>query len=167
MFINDTITTLLNYRISEEEKSSRLYKAMAIKLELAGLAGAAKLWYKYSDEEATHAKWAYDYLLSLNVQPEIPELPTPEYDYQGLEKVIIDSLAHEEKITEQCNGLTKASFDNNDFMTYELGLKYITEQREELEKLLYWKDQIELYGENGKFCPSVLKMIDNEMGSKA
>jgi ferritin len=166
MFINDTIITLLNYRISEEEKSSKLYRAMAIKAELAGLAGAAKLWNKYADEELTHAKWSYDYLLSLNIQPEVPELPTPEYEYEGLEKMIIDSLAHEETITEQCNGLTKSSFENNDFMTYNLGLKYMAEQREELEKMLYWKDQVELYGENGKLCPSVLKMIDTEMGSK-
>lgn len=166
MFINDTITTLLNYRISEEEKSSKLYRAMAIKAELAGLAGAAKLWNKYADEELTHAKWAYDYLLSLNIEPEIPELPTSEYEYDGLEKMITDSLSHEETITEQCNGLTKSSFENNDFMTYNLGLKYMAEQREELEKMLYWKDQVELYGENGKLCPSVLKMIDTEMGSK-
>lgn len=166
MFINDTIITLLNYRISEEEKSSRLYRAMAIKAELAGLAGAAKLWNKYADEELAHAKWSYDYLLSLNVQPEIPESPTPEYEYEGLEKMITDSLSHEETITEQCNGLTKSSFENNDFMTYNLGLKYMAEQREELEKMLYWKDQVELYGENGKLCPSVLKMIDTEMGSK-
>src|SRR5260221_2271468 len=66
--------TLLNFRIREEEISSRIYLAMSLWLENNAFLGAAKLWRKYSNEETTHAEWARKYLLSLGITPEVPAL---------------------------------------------------------------------------------------------
>ena len=66
--ISDKTIELLNYRIEQEDYSSRLYLSMSLWLENAGYA-SAKLWKKYSSEEANHADWARTYLLSLGIQP--------------------------------------------------------------------------------------------------
>ena len=54
--IPEKIVTLLNYRINQEELSSRLYLAMSEWLEIAGFLGASKLWGSYSDEESSLAQ---------------------------------------------------------------------------------------------------------------
>ena len=63
--ISENLIKILNYRIVQEEFSSRLYKAMAIWLDFKGFNGAAKLWNTYSEEELKHANWAYEYLLDI------------------------------------------------------------------------------------------------------
>jgi len=76
-FISKEIEGLLNQRILEEEKSSRLYLSMSKWLDFNGYFGASKLWKKYSDEEFEHSKKAYSYLEDLNILPTVPPLPEP------------------------------------------------------------------------------------------
>ncbi len=54
----------LNYRVQQEEYSSRIYLSMSMWLNNKGYVGAAALWRKYSDEEMAHAEWSRTYLLS-------------------------------------------------------------------------------------------------------
>ena len=68
MIISEKIIQLLNYRIQQEEFSSRLYLAMSVWLDFKGYFGASKLWKKYSEEEKAHSEWAYKYLLELNIK---------------------------------------------------------------------------------------------------
>lgn len=159
--INKGAVDALNYRIKMEEESSRLYLAMSIWLNKNGYMGAASLWKKYSDEEREHANWAYDYLLSLDVQPMVPELSEQECEFSGLPDIIRKSLEHEVDITKQCNDLAKLSMELNDFMLLELSLKYLKEQNEELGKVTGWVDELEAFGED----PIALRLLDNKMGS--
>ena len=46
---NDKLLKLLNYRINQEEYSSRIYYAMSVWLDNAGYTSAAQLWKAYSD----------------------------------------------------------------------------------------------------------------------
>ena len=157
--ISDKIITLLNYRIEQEEQSSRLYKSMSNWLNYNGFTGAAKLWEKYSNEELTHAQWSYDYLLDLDIKPITPELPKPKQDFNGLIDIIQKSYDHELEITTQCQQLAKACVEENDFMTLVIAQKYLKEQTEEIAKTVYWLDRIEAFGDS-KEC---LRLLDNEM----
>lgn len=158
--IKDTIINLLNYRIEQEELSARLYKSMSIWLNKHGFIGASKLWDKYSIEETTHAKWAYDYLLSLNIQPMVPTLMQPQLEFKGLPNIIALSYQHEVDILNQLQELADASQVHNDYMTLELVQRYLKEQVEEIEKTTTFIDKLEAFGDD----KVALRLLDNEMG---
>jgi len=157
--ISDKIVQLMNYRIEQEEASSRLYKAMAVWLDFHGFSGAAKVWYRYSEEELVHKEWAYQYLLDLNIKPTTPSLEKPQNDYKGLANIVALSLKHEIEVTDQCKALATAAHTEGDFMTLELAMRYLKEQVEELSKTQAWVDKLNSYGDD----KIALRLLDNEM----
>lgn len=158
--ITPKIVDLLNYRIEQEEYSSRMYLSMSMYLNDKGYVGAAKLWKKYSDEELTHAKLAYDFLLDMGLQPKVPALSAPPQDFDGLADIIYLSYDHEIEIYRQCSELAKAAMAEGNMMLYPLAIKLTGEQQEELGKLQNWIDRIETFGQE----PMLLKELDEEMG---
>ena len=157
MLLEQKIIDLLNYRIEKEEFSSQLYKAMAVWLEYKGFVYAPKLWYKYSNEELGHAKWAYSYLLDLNVRPCVPEIKKPQVEFSSLIEIIQLSYNHEKEVTKECEELAKECLSCGDFKTFTLAQKYVTEQIEELAKLLTLIDHIETFGST----TTDMKLLDN------
>jgi ferritin len=157
--ITDKCVEYLNYRIEQEEYSSRIYLAMSMWLEDKGYVNAAKLWKKYSTEEHAHADWAREYLLSLGIQPKTPALKEPPQDFSGLPQIIKDSHAHEVDITNQTKDLSSHALEMSDHMLYQLGLQYVKEQVEELSKLQNWLDQLESFGED----KIAMRLLDHEM----
>jgi len=160
--ISDKIIELLNYRINQEEQSARIYQAMSQWLNFKGFSGASKLWKKYSLEELIHADWAVEFLLSLNLLPELRQIQNEVNDYTGLKQIVALSYKHELLILSQCKVLSKTAFEEGDFLTFTLAQKYVSEQIEELDKLQYWIDRLALFGDDN----SSLLLIDNEMGLK-
>src|SRR4030042_1287741 len=161
--ISENIIKLMNFRIAEEEYSSRLYKAVSVCMDYKGYSGAAKLFKKYSDEELVHAEWAYSYLLDLDVRPTVPAIQAPPPEFEGLLQVISLTYKHEAEITKQCNELAKTTLAENDFMTLELAQRYLKEQVEELAKATYWLDRIEVLG-GDKITADGMFLLDKEMG---
>lgn len=154
---------LLNYRIQQEEMSSRIYLCMSNELNYHGYAGAGKLWKQYSEEEQVHANKAYKYLLDLDYLPIVPELPkVPPYNGDFV-AIIKASYEHEQEITRQCKELYKAALAEGDILTTGLAQWYVTEQVEELSKVVYWLDRLEAFGTE----KNVLRLLDEEMGDLA
>ena len=162
-FLSEAMVKLLNYRIEQEEYSSRLYLAMSTWLDDKGFVGAAKLFKQYSDEETVHAIKAKNMLLANGLRPITPALQKPKQDFLSLPDVIISALEHEKEITRQCYELTKAAHTEDNYMVVELGLWYCKEQAEELNKVQYLMDRLEAFGEE----LVMLRELDEEMGSLA
>lgn len=158
--ISESLKSLLNYRIEQEEYSSRVYLAMSMWLNDNGYMGAAKLWKKYSDEELSHADKAREILLAFGIQPETPLLQKPTQTFQGLPDIIRKSYDHEVEVTNQCAALTKSAMNEGNFMVMELGLWYSKEQVEELDKLQTFIDKLDAFGED----KLAMRFLDNEMG---
>jgi len=150
----------LNYRIEQEEYSSRIYLAMSMWLNNKGYQGAAALWKKYSDEEQTHADWARTYALSFGVQPATPALTTPPQNFLGLPQIIQMSYDHEIEISSQIKDMASDALKKSDHILYELCLKYLKEQVEEHDKMQNWMDQLEAFGTD----KVALRLLDNKMG---
>lgn len=151
----------LNYRIQQEELSSRIYLAMSMWLNNKGYMGAASLWRKYSGEEMTHADWAREYLLSFGIQPATPLLDKPEQTFEGLPQIIKKSFEHEIEVSKQIKQLGDHALKMGDHMLYELCLKYMKEQVEEHDKMQTWMDKLDAFGRD----PLALRLLDNEMAS--
>jgi ferritin len=157
--ISEKIIKLINYRIEQEEYSARIYKDIAVCMEFQGYLGAAALFKKYSKEELTHANWAYEYLLSLAIRPEVPALEAPKNDYKDLPEVLEIAYKHEIEVTNQCTALAKAALAEDDYTTFHLAQKYLDEQVNEIEKTSTLLDQLQTFGNS----PEALKLMDNEM----
>jgi ferritin len=162
--ISDRLIDLLNFRIEQEEFSSRLYKRIGICMGYHGYIGAEKLFKKYSNDELLHAEWAYTYLLSLDINPIVPALQMPLQEHDSLPDAIQAAFDHEVLITNQCEELAKACFEESSFMTLALAQKYLTEQVEEIEKTTTLLDILEtLKDEDGTLCKISLKLFDNQL----
>lgn len=157
-FATESVKKILNYRIEQEESSSRLYHSMSMYLNNNGYMGAAAAWQKDADDEMKHAQWAKEYLLAMGVQPTIPALPQPEQSFQGLPDIIKKSYAHEIMVTEQCNALAQEAFKTGDHLLYQLSMKFLQEQQEELEKVQTYLDKLNTFGED----KIALRLLDNE-----
>jgi ferritin len=159
--ISEEACKLLNYRITQEEASSRLYLGMSMWLNDNGYLGAAKKWKEYSEEEMTHANWAREYLLAMGDQPSVPALPLLKQNYEGLPEIIRASYNHEIVITRQCQDLAAAALKMGDHLLYQLALKYLHEQVEEHGKMQDLMDKLDAFGTD----KIAMRLLDNELGS--
>ena len=160
-FASPSVISILNYRIEQEEQSSRLYHSMSMWLNDNGFMGAAKAWQSDADGEMSHAGWAKEYLLDMGIQPVIPALTKPLQTFAGLPDVIRQSYTHEVVVTKQCNELAIQALKTNDNLLYQLANKFLQEQQEELGKLQTLVDKLDAFGEDG----AALRLLDNELGS--
>jgi ferritin len=151
---------ILTFRIVQEEASSRLYEAMSLWLNNNGYIGAAKAWKKDSDDELKHAQWAKDFLLDMGVTPTLSLIPEPPHSFKGLPDVIRQSYAHEIKITQQCNDLANFAISSGNHLLYQLSLKYMQEQQEEMGKVQTYVDKLNAFGED----KIAMKLFDQELG---
>ena len=146
--ISQRIIDLLNFRIQREELSARIYLAMHLWLEDKAYFNAAKIWHNNYEEEKSHANWAREYLLSLDIRPHTQPLEQVQEEYESLADIVRKSLEHELQITKECQELAKACMEEGDFLTYTLAHKYVSEQVEELKKSYDFVNLLEVYGED-------------------
>ena len=158
-FASKECIDILNFRIEQEEYSARVYIAMSMWLNDKGYLNAAELWNKNSQDELTHAQWAKDFLLDMGVTPKTPTLKEPSQTFTGLPDVIKQSYAHEMLVTQQCNELATHALKYNNHLLYQLALKYLTEQQEELGKMQNLLDQLEAFGED----KIAMRLLDHEL----
>lgn len=160
-FATQRVIDILNYRIENEENSSRLYHAMSLWLNDNGFMGAAKTWQNDSNDEMSHAMWAKEYLLDMGIQPKLPALKEPLQTFEGLPDIIRKSYAHEVDVTNQCNTLANEALKSGDNLLYQLAHKFLVEQQEELGKLQTLMDKLEAFGED----KIAMRLLDNELAS--
>lgn len=158
-FASKECIDILNYRIEQEEYSSRLYQMMSLWLNDHGYLGAAAVWLKDSEDEMKHAQWAKDFLLDMGVTPKLPALKEPPQSFDGLPDIIKQSYAHEIMVTEQCNELASHAMKYGNHLLYQLAMKYLTEQQEELGKVQNLIDQLEAFGED----KIAMRLFDHEL----
>lgn len=164
--ISKKIEDLINFRIVEEETSSRIYLGMSKWLLYNGYNGASKLWKKYSDEEQAHSTKAFSYLEDLDILPKVPSLDAPETEFDSLPQICKLSYEHELKITKSCSELAKAAANEQDYMTLEFAQWYLTEQKEEIMKTTNWLNRIEMLG-GENITKDGLFLLDQEMAEYA
>lgn len=132
--INAETVEILNFRIQQEQYSSRIYEQMSLALENMGFSNLAKLYDKYSKEELEHAGWAKTYLLSHNVTPTLELLESPTISCSCIKEILDETLTHEILVTNQCEELGKYALSGFQMNLLTLAQRYNKEQVEELNK---------------------------------
>lgn len=134
--LNKGVVDTLNYRIQQEEHSSRIYEQLSLWLNNKGYLNFAKLFKNYADEEMIHAGFAKSYLLDYGITPCLQSLPSPEMEIEGLLDVLEAAYDHELIVTKQCEDLATQALKESNHVLYQLALKYCAEQQEEIGKSL-------------------------------
>ena len=158
--LSEHCVRLLQYRIQQEEQSSRKYHSMSMWLNNEGYTGAASLWLKYSKEEMDHADWSRNYLLSMGITPQTPALIAETTSYHGLPQIIELSYDHEVVVTKQIKEMANNAMKEGDHMLYTLTSHYLKEQVEEHDKMQTWVDKLKTFGTD----KIAMRLLDNEMG---
>jgi ferritin len=142
--LNNKTVDALNYRIQQEEHSSRIYEQASLWLDNKGLLNCSKLFKNYADEEMVHATFAKQFLLDYGITPCLDPLPSPEIEYETLLDVFEAAHEHELLVTKQCNDLATLALKENNHVLYQLALRYCTEQQEEIGKTITLLDILKM-----------------------
>jgi ferritin len=134
-FIEQKQIDILNYRIQQEQYSSKVYEQMSLFLQNESYIGMAKVWKKFADEELEHANIAKDYLLSFDIMPELMVIDEPINTFTSPQDVIQKTYDHECKITEECLELSSKAMEWQDWTLFALGQKYNEIQRIEMDEV--------------------------------
>lgn len=147
-FITPEVVTLLQYRIQQEQYSSKVYEQMSLWLSNESYINMAKVWSKFAEEELEHAELAKQYLLSFNVMPELMVVEEPINDFKDAKDIIQKTYLHEEEITLQCLELTNKAMELKDWTLFALGQKYNEIQRIEMDEVYNLVDIAKLTNDN-------------------
>lgn len=143
-FISKEIVDLLNFRIQQEQYSSKVYESMALWLANESYINCAKVWKKFAEEELEHAELAKEYLLSFNVMPELMKIEEPPNAFTSLEDIIQKTFDHEVTVTEQINSLANKAMDLRDWSLFNLSQVYTKIQIAEMDEVYNLLDIVKL-----------------------
>jgi ferritin len=161
--LKERVEKALNEQITEEFTASQLYLAMASWAESNGLEGTANFLYAHSEEEREHALKLYHYINDRGGHAITPKLEQPEYNYDSIDKVFKDIMAHEKQVSEKINNLVGICLEEKDYTTNNFLQWYVEEQIEEENLFGNLLDKLEMLGDHkGKTY-----LFDNELGKSA
>lgn len=161
--ISTSMADRLNDQLNKEFYSAYLYLAVSANCSSCGFNGAANWFYIQYLEENTHALKLFRYLGDQNVKVELKAIAAPHTNYESLLDFFEQSLAHEQKMTDDLNELSDFAFHEKDHATYNLLQWYVTEQVEEEAAVIQIIDQIKIVGDSGLG----LLTIDKDLASRA
>ncbi len=132
MLLSEPIADKLNDQITSELAASQLYLQMSLACEAMGLSGAGAFFRSHVAEEIEHRDHIIDYMIESDAVVNLQPIPAPEANWTSLVDMVHSAYAHEKKVTEQINALTKAAFAEDDFSTFNMLQWFVAEQREEM-----------------------------------
>ena len=115
-----------------------------------------------AEEERTHARKIYDYILERGGKVALSEIRAPKSQYKSALEAFEDSLKHEKAVTKSIEKLYVLAKDEKDFGTEVFLQWFITEQIEEESTVESIIDKFKmLEGTN-----TALYLLNNELGSR-
>ena len=125
----------LNLRIQQEQMASKLYEQIYLWLENKSLINSAEFMKKNYLSELAHAGWAKEYLLSVDIMPELATIEEPVNDFASLQDVFKKVYEQEVLTTKQCLELAKHAMEEPDYNLLTLAQKFNAEQVHEINEI--------------------------------
>lgn len=146
--ISQEAINMLQYRIQQEQYSSKLYEQMSLYLNNEAYLNMAKVWAKFSEEELKHAELAKKYLLSFNVMPELMVIEEPINDFKDARDIIQKTFDHEVILFNQIKELSNKAMELKDWSLFTLAQEYLEIQVGELDEVYNLVDIAKLTTDN-------------------
>ena len=139
----------LNEQINFEFWSSQLYLSMSAHFADQGLQGFAHWMYVQYQEELTHAIKFFNYVIERGGKVQIKPIAEVQTVWQSPLDVMVDTLGHEQKVTERINHLADSAIAEKDHATQSMLRWFIDEQVEEEANVKAIVDTLKLVKDNG------------------
>ena len=144
--LSSTLEEKLNSQIGKEAYSSQLYLSMASWAEVTGYTGVAQFLYAHSDEEREHMLKIVKYVNERGGHAIVPSLDQPETNFDSLQAVFTQILAHEESVSQSINDIVDLCLKEKDHSTNNFMQWYVSEQMEEESLAKSIIDKLKLIG---------------------
>ena len=160
--LSKKVEKALNDQLNMEYSSAYVYQAMAAYFSDINFSGFAAWMDNQAEEERTHARKIYDYILERGGKVALAEIRAPKSQYKSALEAFEDSLKHEKAVTKSIEKLYVLAKDEKDFGTEVFLQWFITEQIEEESTVESIIDKFKmLEGTN-----TALYLLNNELGSR-
>ena len=160
--LSKKVEKALNDQLNMEYSSAYVYQAMAAYFSDINFSGFAAWMDNQAEEERTHARKIYDYILERSGKVALSEIRAPKSQYKSALEAFEDSLKHEKAVTKSIEKLYVLAKDEKDFGTEVFLQWFITEQIEEESTVESIIDKFKmLEGTN-----TALYLLNNELGSR-
>lgn len=159
LVLNESMVKLLNYRIELEEFSAWVYLSMSLWAMEKGFLEAGRVFKKFSEEELVLAFEVREILLTNGIEPTTIPIKRPKQEFESLSQVIKAAFDHENLINKQCCALTKAAYEEENYLVVQLGLWYCKEQIEEMDNCQNQINRSDPFGDS----KDILRGLDEEI----
>jgi ferritin len=163
MKLSDELYQAYLNQIKDEFYSSYLYFAIANYCDLRGLEGFASWFYKQADEEKSHAHKFTRFLLDLDMEVPLREIPSPPLTFGGGESIIRTAYEHEQYVSASISALQEMACQSKHKAARAMLDDFVVEQVEEeaqLKVLLDWISTV------GGAQGATLAMLDAKLGER-
>ncbi|MBF1406968.1 MAG: ferritin [Prevotella histicola] len=131
MNISQRMQDAFNKQIVAELWSSNIYLQMAFWFRKEGWKGFANWMYKQAEEEKQHAMDISNFVLMRGGEVKLTAIDAVKTSWKDAKEIFIDTLAHEQNVTEMINVLADVADEEKDRASQNFIDKYIDEQVEE------------------------------------
>ncbi len=160
--LSKKVEKALNDQLNMEYSSAYVYQAMAAYFSEINYSGFAAWMGNQAEEERSHGRKIYDYILERGGKVVLSEIRAPKSQYKSVLEVFEDSLKHEKAVTKSIEKLYVLARDEKDLGTEIFLQWFITEQIEE-------ESTIESIIEKFKMLEGTktgLYLLNKEMGAR-
>lgn len=138
-----------NQQIGNELGASNQYVAIAAYFAGRSLAELAKFFYRQAEEERQHAMKFVGFLIDVEAQVEIPQVPAPKGEFKSAEDAVRLSLEWEKTVTAQIYGLVDVVRKESNYIGLRFLDWFVNEQLEEVASMQTLLDLVSMAGPNG------------------
>ena len=115
--LSKKVEKALNDQLNMEYSSAYVYQAMAAYFSDINFSGFAAWMDNQAEEERTHARKIYDYILERGGKVALSEIRAPKSQYKSALEAFEDSLKHEKAVTKSIEKLYVLARDEKDLGT--------------------------------------------------
>jgi ferritin len=157
MDISDTLFNLLNTQVSRELQNSDAYAQLAAVSDSLAWDGFSKWLHHSSEEELTHSRKIFDFLIDRNRIPTLESRPVPQVDTSMVPIAWLNSaLVLEKTNTQLINELFWSCWEEKDADAANFLHWFIEEQRRSEREIMDLISQVERAAGND----AALKLVD-------
>jgi ferritin len=154
-----SVQNAINAQIKNELQAHYNYLGMSAHFEKTAYLGFAKWMRTQAGDEYTHAMKLFDYLRERNATIELATIDAPQTTYGPAPiEVFKISLAQEQSVTQQINGIYELALRDKDYATLQFLTWFLQEQVEEENTVQDIVDRLTLAGDNA----AALLRLDSE-----
>lgn len=161
--LSPVVQDAINQQINHELFASYSYLAMAAWCEHKHFVGCGHWLRLQSQEEYSHAMRLFDFLRMRNGRVVLKSIGAPENEYESLMDIFEKSLAQEQRVSEQIDGLYELALNEKAFAALVELEWFVTEQVEEEKTVREVIHKLNLIKDD----PSSLIDLDREMGERS